>query len=185
MPRTVPTALTERLTDVVTGVLGTGWTPPASLDWPASFLNEAAGRELTIYPDRLNNRLTFITASTDDFDCQRLAKYTPDLTGHDTIDDWIADADLDAAADSLAVILQRLVDQPLPERIPRPDPLEREREQLAKQAKELAAHAGHFAAGLIWSQPVTDDARGLATLAQRLACTATRVDELRGHTRTR
>ncbi|MGA4953739.1 hypothetical protein [Streptomyces lydicamycinicus] len=174
----------ERLTTVVADVLGSDWTPPTRPNWPALFTNEGAARQLTIYPDRLNNRLVFITASTDEpdaFDRQRFGKYTPDLTGHDTVDGWLADGDLVTVADALAVVLERLVEQPLPERAADTDPLEREREHLAKQAKELAAHASHFAAGLVWSTPVADDAQHLSTLAQGLAHVATRVDELRGY----
>ncbi|MFI9080948.1 hypothetical protein ACIGW8_31520 [Streptomyces sioyaensis] len=185
MTRNITTAApAERLTGVIADVLGTDWVPPTAPDWPAAFTNEAIDRQLTVYPDRLNHRLVFITASTDDpddFARQRFGKYTPDLTGHDTIDGWLADGDLDAIADALAVILERLVGQPLPERAAHTNPLEDEREQLAKQAKELAAHASHFAAGLIWGQPVAADTQQLSTLAQHLAHTAVRVDELRGY----
>ncbi|MGW9398644.1 hypothetical protein [Streptomyces sp. NPDC055642] len=184
MPRTLTQLPAERLTALVTGILGTDWTPPTDPEWPVVFTNEAVDRQLTVYPDRLNHRLVFIAASTDDpndFARQRFAKYTPDLTGHDTIDGWLADGDLDAVADALALILERLVELPLPERAAHADPLQTERERLAKHAKELAAHASHFAAGLIWSQPVADDAQRLVTLAQGLAHNATRVDELRGY----
>ncbi|MBP5904623.1 hypothetical protein [Streptomyces scabiei] len=188
MPRTITAAPAERLTAVVADILGTDWTPPVSPDWPAVFTNEAAALELTLYPDRLNNRLVFILAPADDPDAfgrRRYAKYTPDLTGHDTIDGWLAHGDLTAVADALALILERLVEQPLPERTANTNPLEREREQLAKQAQELAAHAAQFAAGLVWSQPVADDASHLVSLAEQTAHTATRVDELRGSKSTR
>ncbi|WP_370424337.1 hypothetical protein AB8O64_36915 (plasmid) [Streptomyces sp. QH1-20] len=189
MPRTLTAIPAERLTTVVTGILGTEWTPPANPAWPVVFTNEAADRELTLYPDRKNSRLVFVLTPADTDDDfgrrQRYAKYTPALTGHDTIDSWLADGDLDAVADALAVILERLVELPLPERAAHPDPLGAERERLAKHAQELAAHASYFAAGLIWSQPVADDAQRLATLARDLAHTATRVDELRGHKNSR
>ncbi|MFI0265867.1 hypothetical protein [Streptomyces luteogriseus] len=84
------------------------------------------------------------------FGRRRYAKYTPDLTAHDTIDGWLAHGDLAPVSDALAVILERLVDQPLPDRTSDTTPLEREREQFAKQAQELAAHAAQFAAGLVW-----------------------------------
>ncbi|MFE7614345.1 hypothetical protein [Streptomyces sp. NPDC057496] len=183
MPRTT-TAASDRLTAVVAEVLGTGWTPPTEPDWPVVFTNEAADLQLTLYPDRRNHRLVFTAASADnpdDLARERFGKYTPDLTGHDTIESWLADGDPDTAADALAVILQRMVEQPLPDRDTRPDPLEHERERLAEQARELAAHTSYFAAGLIWHQPVGDEARKLAALAQNMAHTATRVDELRGY----
>ncbi|MFJ3513147.1 hypothetical protein [Streptomyces luteogriseus] len=185
MPRTITEAPNARLTAVVADVLGTAWTPPTVQDWPAVFTSETADRDLTLYPDWKNSRLVFelspAGATSNDFDRRLFAKYTPDLTGYDTIHDWLAHGDLDAVADALAVILERLVELPLPERTAHADPLQKEREQLATHAKELAAHAAHFAAGLIWSQPVADDAQRLATLAQGLAHTATRVDELRGY----
>ncbi|MGW2331654.1 hypothetical protein ACWC5C_38720 [Streptomyces sp. NPDC001700] len=185
MTRTITTtAPAERLTAVIADVLGADWTLHTAPDWPAAFTNETADRQLTAHPDRLNHRLVFVVASTDnpdDFARQRFAKYTPDLTGHDTIDSWLADGDLDTVAGALAVILERLVEQPLPERAAHTNPLEHELDQLAKQAKELAAHASHFAGGLVWSQPVAADAQRLSTLAQHLAHRATRVDELRGY----
>src|SRR4051812_1376988 len=109
---------------VVTSILGTDWTPPANPEWPLVFTNETADRELTLYPDRKNGRLVFFVspADTDDFGRRRYAKYTPDLTGQDTIDAWLAGGDLDAVGDALAVILERLVELPLPERTAHPDP---------------------------------------------------------------
>lgn len=188
MTRTLTPAPAERLTAVLSGVLGTGWTPPVSTEWPAAFTNEAEGWQLTVYPDRRNDRLVLIVGpvdGADDFAHQRFGKYTPDLTGHDTIDGWLTDGDLDAVADALATILQRLVDQPLPARVADTNPLDTQRQQLAEHARELAAHASHFAADLIWAQPVADAARRLVSLAQTTAHTATRVDELRGYNGTR
>ncbi|MGW1007710.1 hypothetical protein [Streptomyces sp. NPDC002520] len=185
MTRTITTAAPDRLTAVLADVLGTDWTPPPALDWPVVFTSEAIDRDLTCYPDRKNSRLIFqlspAGAASNDFSRRLFAKYTPDLTGHDSIHGWLADGDLAAVADALAVILERLIEQPLPERVALADPLQTERERLAEQARELAANASYFAAGLIWSQPVGDDAQRLATLARNLAHTATRVDELRGY----
>lgn len=185
MPRTITKAAPDRLTAVLAAVLGTDWTLPTVPEWPAVFTSETADRDLTCYPDWKNGRIIFelslAGAASGDFDRRLFAKYTPDLTGHDHIHAWLADGDLDAVADALAVILERLIELPLPERVPLADPLQTERERLAEQARELAANASYFAAGLIWSQPVGDDAQRLATLAQGLAHTATRVDELRGH----
>jgi len=185
LPSTATEAPAARLAAVVADVLGTDWTPPTEMDWPVVFTSEAADRDLTLYPDRKNRRLIFelspAGAATGDFDRRLFAKYTPDLTGHDSIDGWLAHGDLAAVADALAVILERLIELPLPDRVALADPLQTEREQLAEQARELAANASYFAAGLIWSQPVGDDAQRLATLARDLARTATRVDELRGH----
>lgn len=189
MPHTITESPNARLTAVVADVLGTEWTPPTALDWPAVFTSETADRDLTVYPDWKNGRLIFelspAGSASNDFDRRRFAKYTPDLTGYDTIHDWLASGDLAAVADALAVILERLVEQPLPERVALADPLQTEREHLAEQARELAANASYFAAGLIWSQPVGDDAERLATLARDIAHTATRVDELRGYKNSR
>ncbi|MFF1545992.1 hypothetical protein [Streptomyces sp. NPDC058291] len=181
---TITKAAPDRLTAVLADILGTDWTLPTVPEWPSVFTSEAADHDLTCYPDWKNGRIIFelspAGAASSDFDRRRFAKYSPDLTGYDTIHDWIARGDLTAVADALALILERLVEQPLPERTANTNPLEREREQLAKQARELAAHAAQFAAGLVWSQPVADDARHLVSLAQNAAHTATRVDELRG-----
>ncbi|MFE1452685.1 hypothetical protein [Streptomyces olivaceoviridis] len=185
MHRTLTDSPNARLTAIVADVLGTDWTLPTVPEWPAVFTSETADRDLTCYPDWKNGRIIFELspsgAASGDFDRRLFAKYTPDLTGHDSIDGWLADGDLAAVADALAVILERLIELPLPERVPLADPLHTERERLAEQARELAANATYFAAGLIWSQPVGDDAERLATLARDLAHTATRVDELRGH----
>ncbi|WDM16488.1 hypothetical protein J3S85_36390 [Streptomyces lavenduligriseus] len=181
MPRTITTAAPNRLTAVLADILGTDWTLHPVPDWPAVFTSEAADRDLTCYPDWKNGRLVFeLSPAAGDFDRRLFAKYTPDLTGHDTIHDWLAAGDLAAVADALAVILERLIERPLPERLPLADPLQAERERLAEQARELAAATSYFAASLIWSQPVGDDAERLATLARTLAHTATRVDELCG-----
>ncbi|NUV30793.1 MULTISPECIES: hypothetical protein [Streptomyces] len=64
--------------------------------------------------------------------------------------------------------LERLIDRPLPDRVPHADPLHTERERLAEQTIQLAAIAAYFAAGLIWLQPVGADAQRLATLARDL-----------------
>ncbi|MFJ6661615.1 hypothetical protein ACIQNG_35490 [Streptomyces sp. NPDC091377] len=172
-----------RLTAALAAVLGPAWTQPTVRDWPVVFTHESDDSDLTVYPDRKHSRLVLelAPAGLDDFSHRRFATYTPDLCGHDTIDGWLAHGDLDTAADALALILGRLVDQPLPER-PEPPitPLEREREQLARTARELSAHSTQFAAGLLWSLPVTEDARRLVALAKLTLRTATRVDELRG-----
>ncbi|MGA5363959.1 hypothetical protein [Streptomyces purpurascens] len=185
MPRTITTAAPERLTAVLARILGTDWKLPTVPEWPAVFTSEASDRDLTCYPDWKNGRLVFelspAGAASNDFGRRLFAKYSPDLTGYDTIHEWLADGDLAAVADALAVILERLVEQPLPERVALADPMQTERELLAEQARELAANTSHFAAGLISSQPVADDAQRISILARELAHTATRVDELRGH----
>ncbi|MEU3262144.1 hypothetical protein ABZ694_30915 [Streptomyces albidoflavus] len=181
MPSTTETPA-ARLAAAIAEILGTDWTVPHAPDWPAVVTSEAADRDLTFYPDRKHGRLIFelSPASSDDFDHRRFAKYTPDLTGHETIDSWLADGDLAGVTDALALILERLIDRQLPDRVPHADPLHTERERLAEQSRELAATAAYFAAGLIWLQPVGADAQRLATLARDLKQTATRVDELRG-----
>ncbi|MFJ3630348.1 hypothetical protein ACIPQ3_30090 [Streptomyces albidoflavus] len=140
-----------------------------------------ADRVLTVYPDRMNSRIIFTTASLSAPDRRRHAKYTPDLAGHADIDTWLADGDLDAVADALAVVVRRLIDQPLPEPVaPHPDPIGREMEQLAKHAQELARLTAQFAAGIIRGEPVADKAGRISHLAQLTEQSATRVDELRG-----
>ncbi|MFD6876961.1 MULTISPECIES: hypothetical protein [unclassified Streptomyces] len=105
----------------------------------------------------------------------------PDLAGHDGIDAWLADGELDTVADALGVVVRRLIDQPLPEPFGSyPDPVSREVDQLAKHAQELALLTAQFSAGLIREEPVADKAARITHLAKTTEQSATRVDELRG-----
>lgn len=184
MSRTLTAIPADRLMTVVTGILGTEWTPPAAPEWPVTFTHETADRELSCHPEPRNSRLVFYVAPAglpDTFGRRRYAKYTPDTTGHDSLGAWLADGDLDAVADALTVVVRRLVEQPLPEPIaPHPDPVGREMEQLAKYAQELARLTAQFAAGLIRGEPVAERSGRIVHLAQLTEQSATRVDELRG-----
>ncbi|WP_329169431.1 hypothetical protein OG709_35830 (plasmid) [Streptomyces sp. NBC_01267] len=184
MPRTLTAFPTDRLMAVVTGILGTEWTPPAVPEWPVTFINESADRELSFHPQPKNHRIVLEVAPAgfaDTFGRRRYAKYTPDTTGHDSLGAWLADGDLDAVADALGVVVRRLVDQPLPEPVaPHPDPIGREMELLAKHAQELARLTARFNAGLISGEPVADEASRMLYLAQLTEQAAIRVDELRG-----
>ncbi|MFF2927163.1 hypothetical protein ACFVTP_32965 [Streptomyces celluloflavus] len=184
MPRTLTALPADRLMTVVTGVLGAEWTPPASPEWPLVFTQETADLELSFHPEPKNRRIVFFVgpAGADDaFGRRRYAKYTPDITGHDSIGAWLGDGDLDAVADALAVVVRRLTDQPLPEAIaPQPDPVGREMEQLAQHAQELARLTAQFSAGLTRGEPVADKASRITHLAQSMEQSSTRVDELRG-----
>lgn len=184
MSRTLTAIPADRLMTVITGILGTDWTPPAGPEWPVAFTNEAADLELSLVPDPKNIRLVFYVArpnTPDTFGSRRYAKYTPDITGHDSLGAWLADGDLDAVADALAVVARRLIDQPLPEpAAPDPDPVGREMERLAEHARELARLTAQFAAGLIGGAPVADKASRITHLARLAEQSATRVDELRG-----
>jgi hypothetical protein len=180
LPRTT-TAAAERLTDVFTHVLGPDWAPPAAPHWPATFTHKTTGRQFSLALD--HHRLLLITTvpgTPEGRAWQRSETYTPDLAGHATLASWVADGDLHTAVDALAVIVERLLQHPLPERDTAPDPLETERERLAERAMELNDAASKFCAGIIWSRPVAADAHLLAELARNLSETATRVDELRG-----
>ncbi|WP_445403170.1 hypothetical protein ACSMX9_30115 (plasmid) [Streptomyces sp. LE64] len=180
MPRPAAHA-PERFIAIVGQIVGSEWSAPSAPNWPVNFTRTAADLALTVYPDRKNSRIVFITASLAAPDRRCHAKYTPDLAGHDDIDAWLADGDLDAVADALGVVVRRLVDQPLPEPVaPHPDPVGRELEQLAQRAQELARLTAQFAAGLIRGEPVADKASRIAHLAQLTEQSATRVDELRG-----
>ncbi|MEU6680920.1 hypothetical protein [Streptomyces sp. NPDC046925] len=175
----------ERFIEIVAQSAGSEWTPPNILDWPVNF-TRTADRTLTIYPDRNNNRIIFTTTAATAPARECHAKYTPDLAGHDGIDGWLADGDLDAVADALAVVVRRLIDQPLPQpSAPHPDPVGREMEQLARHAQELARLTARFDADLIRGEPVADKASRITHLAQLAEQSATRVDELRGPARAR
>ncbi|MEU8544738.1 hypothetical protein AB0C52_32875 [Streptomyces sp. NPDC048717] len=184
MSRTLTALPADRLMAVVTGILGTEWTSPTSPEWPLVFTHEATDREVSLHPEQKNRRIVFYVgpAGADDaFGRRRYAKYTPDITGHDSIGAWLADGELDAVADALGVVVRRLIDQPLPDPVtPHPDPVGREMEQLAKHAQELARLTAQFAAGLIRGEPVADKASRIRALAEQSEQSATRVDELRG-----
>ncbi|MFB8123331.1 hypothetical protein ACFVG1_23930 [Streptomyces bacillaris] len=180
MPRPAAYA-PDRFIAIVGEIVGSEWSPPSVPNWPVNFTRTAADRALTVYPDRKNSRIIFTTASLAAPNRRCHAKYTPDLAGHDDIDSWLADGDLDAVADALGVVARRLIDQPLPDPVtPHPDPVGRELEQLAKHAQELARLTAQFAAGLIRGEPVTEAASRITHLAQLTEQSATRVDELRG-----
>ncbi|WP_327180351.1 hypothetical protein OG599_34775 (plasmid) [Streptomyces sp. NBC_01335] len=162
-------------------IVGSEWTPPDVPNWPVNFTRPAADLALTVYPQRRNSRIVFTTASLTAPDRRCHVKYTPDLAGHDSIDAWLADGDLDAVTDALTVIVRRLVDQPLPDPVvPHPDPVGREMEYLAEHAQELARLTAQFAAGLIRGEALADQASRIAALAQQTEQSAIRVDELRG-----
>lgn len=114
MPRPAAHA-PERFIAILGEIVGSEWSPPSVPDWPVNFTRPAADRALTVYPDRKNSRIIFTTAAVTAPGRRCHAKCTPDLAGHDDIDSWLADGDLDAVADALGVVVQRLVDQPLPE----------------------------------------------------------------------
>ncbi|MFI2292923.1 hypothetical protein [Streptomyces niveus] len=188
MPSTTPTApaAADRLAAVVQEIVGSEWVPAAGPEWPVTLIQQAADRKLTVYPQPRNGRIVFAleVASVPDPYRERYAKYTPDLSGHETIDAWIADGDLDAVSDALTVVVRKLADQPLPAPVaPHPDPVGREMELLATSARELARLTAQFAAGLVRGEPVADKARSILHLAQRNEQTAVRVDELRGPAR--
>ncbi|MEU8842680.1 hypothetical protein AB0D97_26695 [Streptomyces roseus] len=180
MPRP-PAHAPDHFIAMVGEIVGNEWSPPSVPNWPVNFTRTAADRALTVYPDRKNSRIVFTMAAVTAPDWRCHAKYTPDLAGHDDIDSWLADGDLDAVADALGVVVRRLIDQPLPEPVtPHPGPVGRELEQLAKHAQELARLTAQFAAGLIRAEPVADAASRITRLAQLAEQSATRVDELRG-----
>ncbi|MBB1244805.1 hypothetical protein GL263_14695 [Streptomyces durbertensis] len=99
MSRTLTALPADRLMAVVTGILGTPWTPPPSPEWPLVFTHEDTARELSFHPEPKNRRIVFHVgpAGADNaFGRRRCAKYTPDITGHDSIGTWLAGGDLDA-----------------------------------------------------------------------------------------
>ena len=147
----------ERFIAVVGESAGREWTPPTVPNWPVAFTRTAADLVLTVYPDRLNNRIVFITASLTAPDRRRHAQYTPDLSGHDTIDTWLADGDLEAAADALGAVVRQLIARPLPE------PVSQELEQLATRAQEMGV-AAKVAAGLVRGESVADAASRVGEL---------------------
>ncbi|MDV5143227.1 hypothetical protein R1T08_02600 [Streptomyces sp. SBC-4] len=102
--------------------------------------------------------------------------YTPDLTGHEDLADWLSTGDLTAASAVLGAVVHQLLAQ-LPT-----EPGDTEAEEvLATQASELAEKATEFAAQLIRRQPVRAAAREIYRLAAQIVETADVVDDHRGH----
>jgi hypothetical protein len=141
----------ERFTNLIGELAGREWTPPSAPKWPVHFTRTAADLVLTVYPDRLNNRIVFLTASLTAPERRRHAQYTPDLSGNPTIDTWLAGGDLDAAADALGAVVRHLIAQPLPE------PGSHQLEELATRAQELGI-AAKVATSLVCGEPVADAA---------------------------
>ncbi|MFD9246088.1 hypothetical protein ACFV0D_30030 [Streptomyces sp. NPDC059556] len=102
--------------------------------------------------------------------------YTPDLSGHEGLEDWLSTGDLtDASAVMAAVVHQLLAQLPA-------EPGDTVAEEgLATQASELAEKATAFAAQLIHRRPVRDAAREIYRLAAQLVETADVVDDHRGY----
>ncbi|MFE6818594.1 hypothetical protein [Streptomyces sp. NPDC057675] len=103
------------------------------------------------------------------------ATYTPDLTGHEDLKDWLSTGDLtDASAVLAAVVHQLLIQLPT-------EPGDTAAEELlATQASELAEMSTAFAAQLIRRQPVRAAARELYRLVAQMVETADVVDDHRG-----
>ncbi|MFD8821015.1 hypothetical protein ACFV1C_01370 [Streptomyces sp. NPDC059605] len=102
--------------------------------------------------------------------------YTPDLTGHEDLADWLSTGDLTDASAVLAAVVHQLLAQ-----LPAETGDTAAEEVLATQAGELAEKATAFAAQLIRRQPVRAAARELRRLAAQIVETAGVVDDHRGY----
>ncbi|MFC8793349.1 hypothetical protein [Streptomyces cinereoruber] len=104
------------------------------------------------------------------------AAYTPDLTGHEDLEDWLSAGDLTGASAVMAAVVHQLLAQ-----LPAEPGDTAAEEVLAARASELAGKATAFAAHLIRRQPVRDAAREIYRLAAQMVETADIVDDHRGH----
>ncbi|MFE1579283.1 hypothetical protein [Streptomyces fradiae] len=104
------------------------------------------------------------------------AAYTPDLTGHEDLEDWLSMGDLTDASAVMAAVVHQLLAQ-----LPAEPGDTAAEEVLATQASALAEKAAEFAAQLIRRQPVRAAARELYRLAAQIAETADAVDDRRGY----
>ncbi|MFE1271246.1 hypothetical protein [Streptomyces sp. NPDC058758] len=102
--------------------------------------------------------------------------YTPDLTGHEGLEDWLSTGDLTDASTVMAAVVHQLLAQ-----LPAAPGDTAAEEVLATQASELAEKSTAFAADLIHRRPVRDAARELHRLAAQLVETADVVDDHRGY----
>ncbi|MEU9298547.1 hypothetical protein [Streptomyces sp. NPDC048266] len=114
------------------------------------------------------------TKGTDAF--TPTASYTPDLTGHEDLEDWLSVGDLTEASAVLAAVVQ-----PPLEQLPAEPSDTAAEEVLAIQANELAEKSTEFAAQLICRQPARAAARELYRLVAQMVETADVVDDHRDY----
>ncbi|MEU9858952.1 hypothetical protein [Streptomyces sp. NPDC047974] len=165
----------ERFGAVLIERLGAAWVPDTRPgDRAVTLLHTVTDRRIVADPYQGRIILQARTETTDAF--TPTGAYTPDLTGHEDLEDWLSTGDLTDASAVLAAVVHQLLAQ-----LPAEPGDTAAEEVLATQAGELAEKATGFAAQLIRQQPVRDAAREIYRLAAQLVETADVVDDHRGY----
>ncbi|MEW5627221.1 hypothetical protein AB1388_11700 [Streptomyces hydrogenans] len=165
----------ERLGAVLIEHLGAAWVPATRPGERAvTLLHTVTDRRIVADPYQGRIILQARTETTDAF--TPTGSYTPDLTGHEDMEDWLSTGDLTDASSVLAAVVHQLLAQ-----LPAAPGDTVTEEALAAQASELAEKATAFAAHLIRRQPVRAAASELYRLAARLVEMADAVDDRRGY----
>ncbi|MET9954535.1 hypothetical protein ABZ135_23735 [Streptomyces sp. NPDC006339] len=165
----------ERLGAVLILRLGSAWVPATRPGERAvTLLHTVTNRRIVADPYQGRIILQARTDNTDAF--TPTGSYTPDLTGHEDLEDWLSTGDLTAASTVLADVAHQLLAQMPAE----PGDIAAE-EVLATQASELAEKATAFAAHLILRQPARAAARDIYRLAAQIVETADVVDDHLGY----
>ncbi|MFJ5787918.1 hypothetical protein [Streptomyces hydrogenans] len=165
----------ERLGAVLIQRLGAAWVPAIRPGERAvTLLHTVTDRRIVADPYQGRIILQAWTETTEAF--TPTGSYTPDLTGHEDLEDWLSTGDLTDASAVLAAVVDQLLAQ-----LPAAPGDTAAEEVLATQASELAEKASEFAAQLIHRQPVRAAARELHRLVAQMAETADVVDDHRGY----
>ncbi|MFI8516007.1 hypothetical protein ACIGHB_33295 [Streptomyces sp. NPDC085460] len=165
----------ERLGAVLIQRLGGAWVPATRPGERAvTLVHTVTDRRIVADPYQGQIILQARTETTDAF--TPTGAYTPDLTGHEDLEDWLSTGDLTDASAVMAAVVHQLLAQ-----LPATPGDTAAEEAFAAQASELAEKATAFAAHLIRRQPVRAAARELYRLAARLVEMADAVDDRLGY----
>ncbi|MER8233169.1 hypothetical protein [Streptomyces sp. NPDC094049] len=165
----------ERLGAVLVDRLGGAWVPDTRPgDRAVTLLHSVTDRRIGADPYEGRIILQAWTKGTTAF--TPTASYTPDLTGHEDLEDWLSTGDLTDASAVMAAVVHQLLAQ-----LPAEPGDTAAEEVLATRASELAEKATEFAAHLIRRQPVRAAAHELYRLAAQMVEMADAVDDHRGY----
>ncbi|MGW3521463.1 hypothetical protein [Streptomyces hydrogenans] len=165
----------ERLGAVLIERLGAAWVPDTRPgDRAVTLVHTVTDRRIGADPYQGRIILQARTKGTTAF--TPTGAYTPDLTGHEDLEDWLSTGDLTDASAVMAAVVHQLLAQ-----LPTAPGDTAAEEALATQASELAAKSTQFAADLIHRRPVRASAREIYRLAAQLVETADVVDDHRGY----
>ncbi|GGY82826.1 hypothetical protein GCM10010363_74370 [Streptomyces omiyaensis] len=165
----------ERLGAVLIERLGGVWVPDTRPgDRAVTLRHTVTDRRIGADPYQGRIILQAWTKGTTAF--TPTATYTPNLTGHEDLADWLSTGDLTEAGAVLAAVVHQLLAQ-----LPAEPGDTAAEEVLATQASELAEKSTQFAAQLIRRQPARAAAREIYRLVAQMVETADVVDDHRGY----